>query len=198
MQNVAEPHTLVSSCHHHTCRCGQTSLHVSCHSFHSVFLSYLHSQEINTHHSYLYTCCVLGERGKETRLTLTRPVSYKSITLGRTIPRPLKLRQSDDQWAPRYSHTPTFFFFLGPYPQHTWSSQVRGRTRVTTAGINHSHSNSISEPCQWPTPQLMATPHPLLTHRASPGIKLASSWILDRFISAEPWWELHTYPHFFN
>ena len=29
-----------------------------------------------------------------------------------------------------------------------------------------------------------------LTHRVRPGIKLASSWILVRFISAAPQWEL--------
>ena len=32
-----------------------------------------------------------------------------------------------------------------------------------------------------------------LTHWGSPGIKPVSSWILVRFVSAEPWWELPSY-----
>ena len=32
-----------------------------------------------------------------------------------------------------------------------------------------------------------------LTHRAGPGIESASSWIVVRFITAEPQWEFPTY-----
>ena len=40
-----------------------------------------------------------------------------------------------------------------------------------------------------PIPQLMATPDPL-NHGVKPGTKLASSWILVGFVSAEPQGEL--------
>ena len=65
------------------------------------------------------------------------------------------------------------FSFLGPHPQLYGGSQASGRIRATAAGLCHSHSNTRS-----------------LTHWEKPGIKSASSWMLVRFISTEPWWEL--------
>ena len=47
-------------------------------------------------------------------------------------------------------------------------SLARGRIGDVAAGLHHSHSNSGSEPCLWPTPQLMATP---LTFWAKPHVK---------------------------
>ena len=44
---------------------------------------------------------------------------------------------------------------------------------------HHSHSNTGS-----------------LTHCASPGIKLVSSWMLVGFVTAEPQWELPVHLHF--
>ena len=44
-------------------------------------------------------------------------------------------------------------------------SQARGRVRAAAASQHHSHSNAGSEPCLWPTPQLMAVPDPQPTER---------------------------------
>ena len=65
-------------------------------------------------------------------------------------------------------------------------SQARGLIGAVTAILHHS--NSRSELCLWPTPQLRATPDPRWVR---PRIKTLSSWIQVRLISAEPWWELH-------
>ena len=73
------------------------------------------------------------------------------------------------------------------------SSQARGRIRAIAACLHHSHSNTRSELCLWPTPQLMATPD-LVTCWARPGIEPASSWMLVRFVSAEPRWKLSPCP----
>ena len=40
------------------------------------------------------------------------------------------------------------------------SSQARDRTGAIAAGLHHNYSNTRSEPCLCPTPQLMATPDP--------------------------------------
>ena len=56
-----------------------------------------------------------------------------------------------------------FFFFLLLFRAALTayvSSQARGRIRATAAGLHHSHSNSGSEPCLRPTPQLMTKPDP--------------------------------------
>ena len=52
-------------------------------------------------------------------------------------------------------------------------SQARGRIGAVTTSLHHSHSSTRA-----------------LTHWVRPGIEPTSSWILVRFISAEPWWEL--------
>ena len=53
------------------------------------------------------------------------------------------------------------------------SFQARGQIVAVADSLHHSHRNVGS-----------------LTHRARPGIELASSWMLVRFVSAEPQWEL--------
>ena len=53
------------------------------------------------------------------------------------------------------------------------SSQARGWIRAIANSLCQSHSNAWS-----------------LTHWARPGIEPASSWMLVRFVSAEPQWEL--------
>ena len=60
---------------------------------------------------------------------------------------------------------------------------------AAAASLRYSYSNARSKPCLQPTPQLMATPDPLI-HRARPGIEPTSSWILVRFITTEPQWEI--------
>ena len=55
-----------------------------------------------------------------------------------------------------------FFVFWGPHMQHVGSSQARGRNRVATAVLHHSHSNVGSQTRLWPTPQLIAMLNPLI------------------------------------
>ena len=52
-----------------------------------------------------------------------------------------------------------FCFFRGTPMAHR-RFQVRGGIGAATAGLYHSHSNSGSEPCLEPTPQLTAMPDP--------------------------------------
>ena len=54
--------------------------------------------------------------------------------------------------------------------------------------LRHSHSDARSAPCLWPTPQLMSAGS--LTRWTRPDVEPASSWMLARFISDEPQWEL--------
>ena len=68
-------------------------------------------------------------------------------------------------------------------------SQAKGWIRATAAGLCHSDSNTRWE-------RICDLYHSLrnarsLTHWARPRTKSASSWILVRFISTEPWWELY-------
>ena len=60
------------------------------------------------------------------------------------------------------SETPTLFFFSAFWaaPAAYGSSQARGQIRATAASPHHSHSNTGSEPCLRPTPQLTAMPDP--------------------------------------
>ena len=86
----------------------------------------------------------------------------------------------------------SFFFcfvFLGRHPQAYRGSQARGWIQAVAASLSHSHSNTRNKPRLQPTPHLSATPDPL-THWARLGIEPVSSWILVRFVSTEPWWEL--------
>ena len=87
---------------------------------------------------------------------------------------------------------PFFNFFFGlfrPTIKLYGSSQARGWIRAVSASLYHSHSNARWEPCLCPTPQLMATLDPL-TRWARLGINPTPPWILVRFISPEPQWEL--------
>ena len=91
----------------------------------------------------------------------------------------------------RCSHYLKFSFFIFfpffPYaaPSAYGSFQARVQIRATAASLHHSHSNMGSKPSLWPTPQLMAM-LVSLTHWVRPGIKLASSWILARFVFVTP------------
>ena len=78
-----------------------------------------------------------------------------------------------------------FFFFRAANAAHG-SSQARDQIRAAAAGLCHSQSNTRSKLRLWPTPQLTGS----LTQWARPGIEPVSSWILVRFNTAEPWWEL--------
>ena len=58
-----------------------------------------------------------------------------------------------------------FFAFSRAAPVAYGGSQARGLIRAVAAGLYHSHSNSGSEPCLRPTPQLTAMPDPYPTER---------------------------------
>ena len=53
-----------------------------------------------------------------------------------------------------------FFGFFRAEPTAYGGFQARDQIEATAAGLHHSHSNTGSEPCLQPTPQLMATPDP--------------------------------------
>ena len=65
---------------------------------------------------------------------------------------------------PNYLHSvflSSFFFLLfRAKPLAYEGSQARGWIRAVAAGLCHSHSNTRSEPCLQPTPQLMTTLDP--------------------------------------
>ena len=79
------------------------------------------------------------------------------------------------------------FAFLRATSTAYTGSQARGQIGATAAGSCHSHSNSESESHLQPTAHGNTGS---LTHWARPEIKPTSSWILVRFISAEPQWKL--------
>ena len=83
-----------------------------------------------------------------------------------------------------------FFFFLlfRAVPVAYRSFQFGGQIRAPAAGL--CHCNAGSNLRLQPTPQLNAGS---LTHWARPGIKPAASWILVRFVSTAPQWELLFY-----
>ena len=67
------------------------------------------------------------------------------------------------------------------------SSQARGRIGESATSLHHSHSIHAK-----PVTYTAAHGHSRsLTHWARPGMEPTSSWILVRFITAEPQWELH-------
>ena len=57
------------------------------------------------------------------------------------------------------------------------SSQAKGRTGATTAGLHHSHSNTASKPCLRSIPQHCWIPYPLSEARDQTRILLDASQI---------------------
>ena len=51
-----------------------------------------------------------------------------------------------------------FFCLFRSAPAAYGGSQARGRIGAVAAGLHHRHSNTRSQPCLQPTPQLMAMP----------------------------------------
>ena len=76
-----------------------------------------------------------------------------------------------------------FFGLFKAVPVAYGRSQASGQIRVVAAGLH-------PEPCLQPISQLMAGS---LIHWASPEMEPESSWMLFRFISTEPQWELLLY-----
>ena len=66
-------------------------------------------------------------------------------------------------------------------------SQARGWIGAVAAALCQRYSNTRSSILTYTTAHRNAR---FLSHRARPGIKPASSWILIRFVSPGPWWEL--------
>ena len=81
-----------------------------------------------------------------------------------------------------------FFVFLWPHPQ-PMDSQARGQIRAVAADLCQSQQHQIRASCATHTITLGNARS--LTHwGARPGIEHASSWMLVRFVSTEPRWEL--------
>ena len=81
------------------------------------------------------------------------------------------------------------FCLFRPAPVVYGGSQAKGLVGAVAAGLPHSHSNLRIRVAS----STYTTAHGntgSLTHRARPGIKPASSWMLVRFVSAEPRQEL--------
>ena len=74
-----------------------------------------------------------------------------------------------------------YFCFSGTHLWHMEDPRLEA-----TDSLCHSHSNAGSETHLQPTPQLTA-----ITRWRRPGVEPTSSWILVRFITSEPQWELH-------
>ena len=93
-----------------------------------------------------------------------------------------------------------FILFLLFRTTHTayGGSQARGQIRATAASLCHSHSNSGSKPRLGPgstTHSNASSPPP--TERGQ-GSNPRPSWILVRFISAGPQWELQINPNLYH
>ena len=89
-----------------------------------------------------------------------------------------------------------FFFLFRAAPAAYGISRASVQMGATAAGPHHRHSNTRSELCLQPTPQLTGNAGSP-THWVKPGIKPTSSWILVGFVYATPQQELPPM-HFFN
>ena len=83
-----------------------------------------------------------------------------------------------------------FFAFLRAALMAYGHSQTRGLIEATCAVLHHRHSNVGSGPHLWPTWTTAHSNTWSLTHWGRLGIALTSSWILVRFVSSLPQWEL--------
>ena len=81
------------------------------------------------------------------------------------------------------------FLLFRAAPTVYGSSLARDRIRAATAGLHHSHSNAKIRAMS----VIYTTGHSYtgsLTHWVRPGSEPTSSWILVRFLTAEPRWEI--------
>jgi len=88
---------------------------------------------------------------------------------------------------PLFFHEDSIFFFffclfLGPYPRHMEVPRLGVKLAVAAAYTTATATQDLSRVCG----NIRS-----LTHWARPQIELVSSWMLVRFVSAEPRWELH-------
>ena len=96
-----------------------------------------------------------------------------------------------------YVHTNTymqffFFFFLsflGLHPWHAETPRLRGQTGAAAAGLSTT-AIAIPDLSRFCNLYCSSLQHWILNRLRRPGIEPTSSWILFRFITAEPQWEL--------
>ena len=83
-----------------------------------------------------------------------------------------------------------FFFlvFLGPHPRHMEVPRLGVESELQL--LTYTTATAIRDPSMSATYTIAHSNAGSLAHWAGPGIEPASSWILVRFITAEPWWEL--------
>ena len=86
---------------------------------------------------------------------------------------------------------PSFWLFRAVLAAYG-SSQTRGQIRATAAGLSRPHRIRATSVIYTTAQGNAGIP----THRARPGIEPASSWILARFVSTAPQWELPPWPLF--
>ena len=80
-----------------------------------------------------------------------------------------------------------FFFFLGPHPQHVEVLRLGVKSELQLLAHTPAQQLQIrAASATYTTAHGNAGP---LTHRARPGIKPASSWILVGPVTTEPRWE---------
>ena len=99
------------------------------------------------------------------------------------------LSSANAQWMVCWNFFFGCFCLFRATPVAYVGSQARSRNGAVAAGLCHSQSNARSKPCLRPTLHSSwqrQTINPL----SKPGIESASSWILVKFISTEPWCEL--------
>ena len=77
------------------------------------------------------------------------------------------------------------FFFLRAAPTTYGSSQARGQIGAVAANLHHSHGNTGSRLCLTCTTAYGNATS--LTNWARPGMEPTPSWILVRFVTADPW-----------
>ena len=88
----------------------------------------------------------------------------------------------------------SFFFFLGPHPQHM--KVPRLGVDLEPQPLAYASATATPDPQQLQIQAISATYNTArgnarpLTHWARPEVKPASSWFLVRFHSTEPKWEL--------
>ena len=76
-----------------------------------------------------------------------------------------------------------FLFLFTAAPVEYGSSQARGWIGAAASSLHHSHGNTGSKPCLWPTPQLAAMPDPQPTGLGRILVDPESSWKLIGFLS---------------
>ena len=133
------------------------------------------SHVCNVHHSS-WKCQILNPMSKAREWTHilwdTSQVHYHWATMGthnryNIYMKPQKIpksqsnleKEKQSRWItiPNFN-TPLFFFFnlFMAALSACGSSQAKGQIRATATSQCHSHTNSGSEPCLWPIPQLTA------------------------------------------